>query len=456
MTLDLAIVFAYAISLVLIGWFSLRRARNREDFLVAGRRLGPVLYAATMSTVVLGGASTVGTVRLGYVYGLSGLWFCTLLGLGILVISLLLAHRLIRLNLITVTELLRRHYSPNASLTGAAIMIAYALFVAVASIVACGTVLSGLLDLPFWGGVMLGGGIVVIYAVIGGMWSITLTDVVQFFIMTIGIMFLLAPMSIHSAGGLAAMRSHLPDSHFSLTALGLPMFLGFTLNYFLGIMIGQDIWQRVFTARSANVARFAGAAAAAYCVLYGICGALVGMAAKALLPPLADPNMAFVSVVDATLPSGIRGFVVAAALAAMMSTASATLMAAATTLAEDVLPRLGQASTLRLDRLSTLAMGVLALAFSLALNDVFKPLAVAYDLLVGSVLVPIAGAILWKRSTARAAIASMVVSAGVTIFFLWRDGLDANTPIFFGLASSLLVFFAVVALGDRGFGQQAK
>src|SRR6186713_3130597 len=218
MTLDLVILLAYAVGLVLIGWYSLRRARSREDYLVAGRRLGPVMYAATLSTVVLGGASTVGTVRLGYVYGLSGLWFCTLLGLGILVISLLLSDRLIRLNLITVTELLRRHYSPNASLSGAAIMIAYALFVAVASIVACGTVLSGLLDLPFWGGVMLGGGIVVIYAVIGGMWSITLTDVVQFFIMTIGIMFLLAPMSIHSAGGLAAMRSHLPDSHFSLTA----------------------------------------------------------------------------------------------------------------------------------------------------------------------------------------------------------------------------------------------
>ena len=117
------------------------------------------------------------------------------------------------------------------------------------------------------------------------------------------------------------------------------MFLGFTLNYFLGIMIGQDIWQRVFTARSVNVARFAGAAAAIYCVLYGVCGALIGMAAKVLLPPLADPNTAFASVVHATLPNGIRGIVVAAALAAMMSTASATLMAAATTFAEDVLPR---------------------------------------------------------------------------------------------------------------------
>jgi SSS family solute:Na+ symporter len=328
-------------------------------------------------------------------------------------------------------------------------MIAYALMVAVASIVACGTILHGLFGLPFWGGVLLGGGIVVLYSVIGGMWSITLTDIVQFFIMTVGMMFLLAPMSIQQAGGWAAMQHLLPASHFSLATLGLPMFLGFALNYFLGIMIGQDIWQRVFTARSVNVARFAGAAAAIYCVLYGVCGALIGMAAKVLLPPLADPNAAFASVVHATLPNGIRGIVVAAALAAMMSTASATLMAAATTFAEDVLPRIGGKSTLRADRVSTLAMGVLALACSLALNDVFKPLTIAYDLLVGSILVPIVGAIYWKRCSAAAAITSMAVSAVVTIFFLMKDGLDANSPIFFGLGASLVVFCSVSMLRDQ-------
>ena len=158
MTLDLVILFGYAIGLLLIGWYSLRRARSREDYLVAGRRLGPVMYAATLSTVVLGGASTVGTVRLGYVYGLSGLWFCTLLGLGILVISLFLSRRLVRLNLVTVTELLQRRYNATARSSGAVIMIAYALMVAVASIVACGTILHGLFGLPFWGGVLLGGG----------------------------------------------------------------------------------------------------------------------------------------------------------------------------------------------------------------------------------------------------------------------------------------------------------
>ena len=184
-------------------------------------------------------------------------------------------------------------------------------------------------------------------------------------------------------------------------------------------------------------------------MLYGICGALIGMAARVTLPALGDPNLAFASVVQATLPDGIRGIVVAAALAAMMSTASATLMAAATTFAEDVLPRLrGGNPTLRADRISTLAMGVTSLAISLALNDVFKPLTVAYDLLVGSILVPIVGAIYWQRATARAAIASIVVSAGVTIFFLGKDGLDANTPIFFGLGSSLLVFCGVTILGS--------
>ena len=449
MKLDLAIVLGYALGLMLIGWYSLRRARNREDYLVAGRRLGPLMYAATLATVVLGGASTVGTVRLGYVYGLSGLWFCTLMGLGILVISLLLSRHLIRLKLVTVTELLERRYSPAARLSGAVIMIGYALMVAVASIVACGTILHGLFGLPFWGGVLLGGGIVVVYSVIGGMWSITLTDIVQFFIMTVGMMFLLAPLSIQHAGGWAAMRQLLPAAHFSLTTLGWPMFLGFTLNYFLGIMIGQDIWQRVFTARSVSVARFAGAAAALYCVLYGICGALIGMAAKVTLPVLSDPNLAFASVVQATLPDGIRGLVVAAALAAMMSTASATLMAAATTFAEDVLPRLqGRRATLLADRASTLAMGVISLVISLALSDVFKPLTIAYDLLVGSILVPIVGAIYWQRASTRAAIASIAVSAGVTIFFLAKDGLDANTPIFFGLGSSLLVFCSVTILGS--------
>lgn len=85
MILDTSIVLAYALAMLLLGWYGMRRARNPEEFLVAGRNLGPACYLGTMAATVRGGAATVGTVRLGYVHGLSGIWLCAMLGGGILV-----------------------------------------------------------------------------------------------------------------------------------------------------------------------------------------------------------------------------------------------------------------------------------------------------------------------------------------------------------------------------------
>jgi SSS family solute:Na+ symporter len=80
MVLDISVVVIYAAAMLLLGWYGMRRARTQEDFLVAGRNLGPGLYMGTMAATVIGGASTVGTVRLGYVYGISGFWLCAALG----------------------------------------------------------------------------------------------------------------------------------------------------------------------------------------------------------------------------------------------------------------------------------------------------------------------------------------------------------------------------------------
>ena len=68
--------------------------------------------------------------------------------------------------------------------------------------------------------------------------------------------------------------------------------------YTFGLLIGQDIWQRVFTARSPGVARWAGTAAGVYCLLYAVAGALIGMAAKVLLPALESRDDAFAAIVE--------------------------------------------------------------------------------------------------------------------------------------------------------------
>ncbi len=198
--LDLFVVALYAVGMLGLGWWGMKRARNREDYLVAGRRLGPGMYIGTLSAVVLGGASTVGTVKLGYTYGLSGLWLCASLGLGLIVLSVVLAKPLMKLKLYTVTQVLERRYSPAAKLISSLIMFAYDLMLAVTSTIGIGTVLSVIFGMPAWQAVVIGGVVVVIYSTIGGMWSLTLTDIVQFLIMTVGMVALLLPLTIDSVG----------------------------------------------------------------------------------------------------------------------------------------------------------------------------------------------------------------------------------------------------------------
>jgi len=451
MLLDISVVLAYALAMLLLGWYGMRRARNQEEFLVAGRNLGPACYLGTMAATVLGGAATVGTVRLGYVHGLSGFWLCAMLGSGILVLNLFLAKPLLKLRIYTVTQVLERRYTPLARQASAAIMFVYALMLSVVSVLAMGTVIQVLFELPFWSAILLGGSVVVIYSSIGGMWSLTLTDIVQFVIKTAGLMFVLLPICLTRVGGWDALVAKLPASAFALTTLGYDTIFTYFLIYFFGILIGQDIWQRVFTARSEGVARVAGSLAGVYCVIYGLVGALIGMCARVLLPDLADANNAFAAIVRSALPNGIRGLVIAAALAAMMSTASAGLLAASTTLTEDLLPRLrgGRASTLGMARLFTLLTGLAVLAIALLVNDVIGALTLAYNLLVGGILVPLLGAILWPRATTAGALASMLLGSGAAIVFMLKDGLEANTPIYFSLGLSLVSFVVVSLLTAR-------
>jgi SSS family solute:Na+ symporter len=292
--------------------------------------------------------------------------------------------------------------------------------------------------------------VVVVYSTIGGMWSLTLTDIVQFIIKTVGLMFLLLPICLYRVGGWDELVAKLPETAFNFTTIGYDTIITYFLIYFFGILIGQDIWQRVFTARSEGVAKYAGTVAGVYCVIYGLVGALIGMCAKVLLPDLDNVNNAFAAIVQASLPDGIRGLVIAAALAAMMSTASAGLLAASTTISEDLLPKLrgGKESTLGLSRLLTLLTGLAVLVIALIVNDVLGALTLAYNLLVGGMLIPLLGAIYWKRATTAGAIASMSLGCITALVFMFTDGLEANTPIYYSLAVGL-VSFVVVSLLSR-------
>jgi SSS family solute:Na+ symporter len=448
-TLDLLVVAIYMAVIVAAGFIARRRATTQEQFLVAGRSVGPWLYSGTLAAIVLGGASTVGGVTLGYKYGISGMWLVFMLGLGILVLSVVFVGRLLGLRLYTVPELLERRYSRVARIAGGLVMTAYDLMVAVTATIAVGSVMQVIAGIPSTPAILLSSAVMVLYTVLGGMWSLTLTDIIQFVIKTIGMFFILLPVAVWHAGGLSAMHAHLPPSFFSLTGIGGSKILSYFILYVFGILIGQDVWQRVFTARSVRVARYGGIGVGCYCLLYALAGALIGAAGHAFLPPLGDADEAFARIVNAVLPVGLRGLLLAAALAAIMSTASACLLAASTVLLEDVyLPLRGTPGrgAVRDSRIVTLLLGAVMIVLSCYMHDVVAALSIAYDFLVGGLLVAVTGAILWPRGTSAAALASIATGSILVCVLLALRGINSDLPLYIGLGGSFLVY-VLVSLG---------
>lgn len=445
MTFDILIVLLYAAGMLVLGWMGMKRAKSSEEYLVAGRRLGPTMYMGTMAATVLGGASTIGTVRLGYVYGISGLWICAAMGCGIIVLNLFLAKHLLKLKIMTVNQLFERRYNSTTKRVSAIIMFSYALMLCVVSFISIGSIAQVFLGLSPWAAIALGGGIVVIYSAIGGMWSLTLTDMVQFFIKTAGMMLVLLPICYAKSGGWEALHANLPASAFNIGTIGWEKITTFFVIYFFGIIMGQDIWQRMFTAKSDRVAKVAGTAAGLYCLLYGAVGATIGMCAHVLLPNISDVNNTFAIVVQTFLPPGVRGLVIAAALSAMMSTASAGLLAASTTLSEDLLAK-NRFNSLSWTRLFTLLVGLIAGGISLVVTDILDALTIAFNLLVGGMLVCLFGTIYWRKATTAGALTSMLSGFATCTVMMFVDGLDANRPIYCGLAVSFISFVLISLL----------
>ena len=459
MDLNIAIVGVYLLAMLAFGWWGKSRTKNNSDFLVAGRRLGPFLYTGTMAAVVLGGASTVGGVGLGYKFGISGMWLVVAIGVGVLLLSLLFAPTLQKLKIYTVSQMLSLRYGQETTKVSGFVMLAYTIMISATSTGAYATVFTVLFDWDRWLSIAVGGAIVLVYSSIGGMWSITLADQVQFIIQTVGVFLLMLPFALNAAGGFSGIQDRVETSFFQWDGIGVQTIITYFVVYSLGLLIGQDIWQRVFTARTPQVARWGGATAGFYCIIYGFAGALIGLAARVALPDIniaeLGKDVVYAEVAQSLLPIGIGGFVLAAAVAAMMSTASGALIAAATVARKDVVPYVASwfgkdvdtsdssnpEHDVNANRLYVLGLGVVVVAISIIVNDVVFALTIAYDILVGGLLVAAA----W----------SIAVGCGLTILMLIlyatgalpsADGIYANEPIYFGLLGSLVVYVVVSLL----------
>ena len=458
--IDYVVIASYFIVIVAVGFFAARFAKTQEDYLVAGRRLSFPRFFGCMAALTLGGGSTIGSAQLGYQFGVGGIWLNLSIGLGLVVAGFLVTSKLSKLRALSVNEVVEASYGPGARVFSSVLTLVYTLTLSVVQVISIGTILNGVLGLDATLSMVVGGGVVILYTFVGGMWSVTMTDIVQFVVKTVGILILAPLFCISAAGGWDALVARVPETYLSVGSMGFDKSFAYLVLYVPGLIIGQDIWQRIFTAKNERVSKHGTIAAGAYSVLYAAATVISGMSVFALLPHLDDPQNAIVAGVTAFLPVGIRGLVLAAAMAATMSVSSGTILASSTILYNDLylrfLSKKGPArlKEVTITRLFALFIGVVVMVCSLWINDVLVGIDLCYGYLSGCVFVPLVASFVLKRFSPRAGLWALGASSVVVTACFVGVGTASSVPIVAGMASGLVAYVAANLLDKQKVNSQ--
>lgn len=429
----IACVVIYMAITVGIGLYASSRVKDSTDFMVAGRSLPLYMnFACVFATWF--GAETLLSVSakfahqgLGHVSGDPfGASVCLML------VAFFFARTFYRMELLTIGDYYHVRYGKFVEvITSLGIAASYLGWTS-AQLSALGLVINVLFpQITLAASIMIGAGIVTIYTLFGGMWSVALTDVVQTAAIVIGLI-IVAMFLSHQAGGFdvvlsAAHREGKLDLFPHTTASAWMIFVGEFITMSLGSIPQQDVFQRVTSAkdeRTATIGTFAGG-------VFYFCFAFVPMFI-AVSATVIDPSyiemfqsdntqklqQILPSLVMAKTPVWCQILFFGALLSAILSTASGTLLAPSSLLTENVLqPFIKHFS----DRamlwiLRGLIIVVSIVSTTLATNTqstMYEMVESGYSVTLVVAFVPLVFGVYWKRASTQAAIFSILLSVPV-------------------------------------------
>jgi SSS family solute:Na+ symporter len=450
--LIIVVVYSMAMIGVGIGTWARKKVRGQNGFFVAQRQMSLPFVAGSLIATAIGGSVTVGMAGLGFGRGLTGAWWLLVGSIGLLILGIFFARKVRGAALYTLPELVEKQYDRRVGLAASILIVIAWVGVVAGQIVAAGKVLSilGMGSGNLW--MVIFTMVFVGYTVIGGQLSVIRTDLFQTIIIYLGIFIALA-LFLPQVGGLDGLRLSLPQSYFSFpinpqfdwkALLSLLILVGATY------VVGPDMYTRLFCAKNERTAQRATFLSAFSFVPLAFAIVLIGMGAKVLYPQI-SPEQAFPQVISGVLSPWLGGLVLAALVAALMSSADTCLLSQSVILTQDIikrfLPSLSEEKTVLLTRLNIIILGLLALGLAMILKGVISSLLFAYTIFTCGLVVPvIAGFYKEKlRVTPRGALAALI--GGGAIGLLGKiPGLDIPLKSDLGLigfAVSAVLLFGV-------------
>jgi len=453
----LLIIVLYFLAIISIGIWSRKKAGSREGFFVAHRKGTTPLITGSLLATIIGGSATVGLAGLGFKQGLTGAWWLLVGAVGLLILGSFLAKKIRALALYTLPELVEREYDHRVGLAASILIVIAWVGVVSGQIVAAGKVLAvlGFGSPVFWMSTFTM--VFVAYAILGGQYSIIRTDVIQAVTLLVGIS-AVAVIIFPLVGGLGGLKASLPPDYFSFplsTKFDWKALLSFLILVGATYVVGPDMYTRLFCSKGEETAQKSTFITAFFIFLFAFVIALIGMAARVLYPDI-SAEQAFPQIVMGALPPALKGVVLAALVAALMSSADTCLLSQSVILTEDVFKRfrpIGERKTLLLTRLSIIMLGLVALGLAITLKGVISSLLFAYTIFTCGLVIPvIAGFYREKlKVTSQGALAALV-GGGVLGLLGKIPGLDIPLKEDLGLvgfAVSAILLFGVSFITRR-------
>jgi len=450
--IQLSIITIYALVMIGMGLGMRKRAESQSGFFIAQRRGTLPFITGSLLATAIGGSATVGMAGLGFVQGLTGAWWLLVGAIGLLILGFFFARKVRGAALYTLPELAERQYGSLLGMAASILIVIAWVGVVAGQIVAAGKVLSilGMGSITFW--MVIFTIVFVAYTILAGQYSIIRTDFFQASILLVGI-FAALGFILFRMGGLDSMKAALPQGYFSFPLspeFDFKMLLSLLILVGATYVVGPDIYTRLFSAKEEGTAQKAAFLSAFLFIPVAFAITLIGMSAKVLCPQIL-PEQAFPQVISTVLSPALGGVVLAALVAALMSSADTCLLSQGVILTQDIVkrfhPGLDEKKTILLTRLNIIVLGFLALGLAISLKGVISSLLFAYTIFTCGLVVPVIAGFYKDRLkvTSQGALAALI--GGGIIGLLGKiPGLDVPFKSDLGLigfAASVLLLFGV-------------
>jgi cation/acetate symporter len=450
--LPLVAAMTVLVATAAIGLYSARRAKTLSDYWVAGRAVGVFTNASAISSNYLSAASFLGVAAFVWANGFDGVWYATGFAAGYVLLLLFIASPLRRFGQYTIPDFCHGRFG-SIRLRRAGILwtvVISSLYI-VAQMVGVGTLMESITGIPWAWGVILLGGVIILYVAFGGMTGVTITQMLQFWIMLVAMLLpLLILLPQHSYGELLM---HAFEDSAGVTVGGSPAFsaaeqgriptgeqwiqpfnqwdLVGSISLLIALVCGTaglpHILARFYTNPDARKARWSTVWVLIFIGVFYITTPVWGAYARMVLGPEAvlteggapNPN-SMMLVTSGEAGEWATALVAAGAIAALLSTVAGLLIALSSAFAHDfygsiLRPEASDRQKIRVAKGAVIVFGVLAIAVGLGFRgvNIAWMVGLAFAVAASTFFPLLVLGIWWRRMTEAGALAGVMVGGTI-------------------------------------------